>query len=249
MIQIDTAFDFTTDTSGFWDGFWERNDGLGGGGADPDSSSPTLQKYHRSLWSKELPNGKTMNLQMGSGSYYLTWEQFRFGSDSIIASLRYRKYGYMIEQVKQRVADYQKFYEDFLHKSYTIGGTIIFPKHPASMNQNRGTNRLISDRWDLTLECIRRYYVGEHSPLSDTIERDKVFFDLFLDFKGYVDFFLLQDAVSSDYTKVHIWCGNADFSCDGLPQTIDEYFKFLENELAFLEKRNSRISDYCTKCL
>ena len=25
--DIDVNFDFTTDTKGFWDGFWERNDG------------------------------------------------------------------------------------------------------------------------------------------------------------------------------------------------------------------------------
>ena len=35
--DIDVKFDFTSDTKGFWDGFWERNDGLGAGGADPDS--------------------------------------------------------------------------------------------------------------------------------------------------------------------------------------------------------------------
>jgi hypothetical protein len=26
--DIDVNFDFTTDTKGSWDGFWERNDGL-----------------------------------------------------------------------------------------------------------------------------------------------------------------------------------------------------------------------------
>lgn len=33
--DIDVNFDFTSDTKGFWEGFWERNDGLGAGGADP----------------------------------------------------------------------------------------------------------------------------------------------------------------------------------------------------------------------
>ena len=27
-------------------------------GGDPDSTSPTLGKYHQLLWSKALPNGK-----------------------------------------------------------------------------------------------------------------------------------------------------------------------------------------------
>ena len=84
----------------------------------------------------------------------------------------------------------------FLHRSYTIGGEMIFPKHTNSINQTRGTNPQICDRFDLTLECIRRYYRGEDSPLFSVLSTDKNFFDLFIDFKGFVDFFMLQDLVS-----------------------------------------------------
>lgn len=209
--MIDVNFNFTTDSPGYWDGFGERKDGLGAGGSDPDSASPTLQKYHRILWSKELPNGELMDLKAGYGANYLTWNDFRFGSDSIIVSFRYNKYRYMIDQVVKKLDNYKDFYEKYYRKSYTIGGMIIFPKHRFSMNQNKGTNPLICDRWDLTLECIRRYYNGDNSPLFDTIKSDSNFFDLFCDFKGYVDFFFLQDAVSDDYSKVNIWCGDADF--------------------------------------
>lgn len=104
---------------------------------------------------------------------------------------------------------------------------------------------MISDRWDLTLECIRRYYNGENSPLYNTLIDDKPFFDLFNDFKGYVDFFFLQDAVSKDYSKVNIWCGNSDFVENGLPKTIDEYLNFIDEELKFVEQRNLRIKAYC----
>ena len=243
--MIDVTFDFTTDSPGYWDDFWNRNEGLGAGGSDPDVVSPMLREYHRLLWSRELPNGEVMNLKSGSGSNYLVWNGFRFGSDSIIVSFRYRKYKQIIDQVAERVTDYKVYYEDFLRKSYTIGGSIIFPKHQSSMNQNRGTNPFISDRWDLSLECIRRYYNGEKSPLYETILADKVFYDLFVDFKGYVDFSFLQDCVSGDYSKVNIWCGNADFSEYGLPKTVDEYFIFIDKEMEFLEKRNQRIKDYC----
>ena len=85
------------------------------------------------------------------------------------------------------------------------------------MNQNKGTSRLISDRWDLTLECIRRYYKGKSSPLYETIEADHEFYDLFRDFRGYTDFFFLQDAVTDDYSGVKIWCGDSSFAEDGLP--------------------------------
>lgn len=30
--MIDVKFDFTSDSPGYWDRFWENNDGLGGGG-------------------------------------------------------------------------------------------------------------------------------------------------------------------------------------------------------------------------
>lgn len=242
--MIDIQFDFTSDTPGYWDGYWEGNDGLGYGKADPDNSSPTLQKYHQLLWSKELPNGEMMNLKAGKGPYYLSWKNFRFGSDAIIVSFRYKKYKYMIDQVKDKVGDYQKYYTDMLRKAYTIGGMMIFPKHPASMNQKKGTDTIISDRWDLTLECIRRYYNGEKSPLYDTILSDKAFYNLFIDFKGFVDFFFFHDAVSEDYSKVNIWSGDGKLNKSGLPETIDEYFKFIDAEFEFLNKRNNRIKKY-----
>ena len=45
--MIDITFDFTTDSFDYWKDFWENNDGLGAGNCDPDSSSPTLQEYHK----------------------------------------------------------------------------------------------------------------------------------------------------------------------------------------------------------
>ena len=243
--MIDVTFDFTTDTPGYWDGFWERKSGLGGGGADPDCVSPTLKRYHQILWSRDLPNGEKMDLKIGSKRDYLTWKNHRFASDSIIVEFRYKKNLKIIEQAKEKKKEkFKAYYEELLRKSYTIGGMIIFPKHRGSMNQDKGTNWLISDRWDLTLECIRRYYNGENSPLYKTIDRDRWFYQLFLDFKGYVDFFFLQDAVTDDYSSVHIWCGNAEFTTRGLPQTYDDYERFIKNEYEFLSKRNARIKEF-----
>ena len=244
--MIDISFDFTTDSKGYWDGFWDKGDGLGACGADPDKASPTLRTYHQKLWSKPLPNGEVMELEKGKWADYdyLIWKDMRFGSDAIVVDFRYHNYRNIIDQVFKVKKDYKQYYEDLIRKSYTIGGMIIFPKHPSSMNQNKGTNRKISDRMDLTLECIRRYYNGKESPLYKTINRDKEFYDLFVDFKGYVDFFLLQDAVADDYSSVNIWEGSGDFKEDGLPKTIEDYFKFIDKEYDFLEKRNKRIKEY-----
>lgn len=239
-MKIDVNFDFTTDTPNFWDNFWV-DEILGGFGNDPDSMSKTLQSYHQFLWSKPLPNGKTMSLMVGNSYNYLTWDNFRFGSDSILASFRYVRYRKKLEEVSKSLPDYKSFIEDFLHKSYTIGGSIIFPKDN-SINRARGCNAYIKDRWDLTLECIRKYYKNEDSPLFDTLNKNKEFFGLFVDFKGYVDFFFLQDCVSADYDSVNFWIGDGDMSKNPMPQTVDEYLLWIKNQLEFVEKRNKRIA-------
>ena len=199
-MNIDVAFDFTSDTPNYWNNFWY--DGvLDGGGADPDAVSKTLQTYHQFLWSKLLPNGEQMNLSM---------------------------------------PNYQSFIEDFIHRTYTIGGSIIFPKGN-SINRARGVNPFIKDRWDLTLECIRRYYKNDSSPLYETLVKNEEFFDLFIDFKGYVDFFYLQDCVSTDYQSVIFWIGDGDLSKNPMPKTVDEYLLWIEKQLDFVSKRNKRI--------
>lgn len=240
---IDTFFDFTSDSPHYWDSFWVNYNGLGKGGSDPDSASRTLQSYHRLLWGKQLPNGRCMELNCGSGSKYLTWEEFRFGSDSITTSFRYERYRNMLEQIKASRPDYCSFIEDFLRKVYTIGGMIIFPKRRGGINQMRGLNPYIKDRWDLTLECIRRYYQNEKSPLYNTLLKEKAFFDLFGDFRGYIEFFYLQDCVSEDYQTVDFWIGNGEFNINPLPKTVGEYFKWIENQIEFVEKRNKRIAN------
>ena len=99
--EIDIHFDFTTDTRGYWENFWDNNNGLGASKRDPDTYSKTLQKYHQFLWSKKLPNGEQMELTIGSGPHYLTWKNFRFGSDSITASFRYNRYQTMINKIRK----------------------------------------------------------------------------------------------------------------------------------------------------
>lgn len=100
---------------------------------------------------------------------YLYWKGLSFGSDGITASFRYKdkKAEQLLAVVKESVDDYSKFMGDFLSKGWSIGGEIIWPSHPNNINEMRGMNPYIKDRWDLTIECIRRYYKGEKSPLPD----------------------------------------------------------------------------------
>lgn len=167
-----------------------------------------------------------------------------FGSDSITASFRYKNYLYMFEQIKKAVPDYRKYYEDYLAVSDTIAGYVIFPKHQNSMNQCRGTRSSVCDRWDITLDCIRRFYLGEKSQLSDVLETDREFYELFIDFKGYVDFFFLNDAVSADYSSVDQWAHFPAAGESALPQTCEEYLQYIEKELQFIRKRRERIRKF-----
>ncbi len=225
--DIDIWFDVQTDSNG----------------KDPDSASKTLKAYHQLLWSKTLPNGKMMQLEIDKGC--LRWNDMWFGCDSITASFLHYRFP-MKKYVEEHIPNFAQFKENYWHKTYTIGGSIIFPMHRWSMNQARGCSVKVCDRWDLTLECIRRFYMGESTPLDTALNKDRNFFELFIDFKGYVDFFLLQDCVDKDY-NVKFNLDTQRFINMPMPKTIDEYFKWIDSQLNFVEKRNKRIKDYCNK--
>lgn len=215
-------------------------------GKDPDYASTTLKAYHKLLWSKPLPNGQIMELTNKDCSY-LRWNDMYFGSDTVIVSFmhaRYKLRNYIIDSIP----NFWDYREDYQKKSYTIAGTIIFPKHWRSMNQERGCCRRICDRWDLTLECIRRFYAGEPTPLDKVMERDKAFYDLFVDFKGYVDFFFLQDCVDENY-NVKYWLDTPLWVSDPMPESVESYKFWIDKELDFVAKRGKRIEEFCKKSI
>ena len=223
--DIDIHFDVRTDSNG----------------KDPDSASATLKTYHQLLWSKPLPNGQKMCLTQGKG-YYLKWNDMYFGSDSLIVSFWHARYKHR-DLIVNSIPNIKDYREDYLKKASTIAGYVIFPQIRWSMNQARGCSRKISDRWDLTLECIRRYYSGEPSPLDTAIHKSKAFFDLFTDFKGYVDFFLFQDCVDENY-NVKFWLDTPLFVSDPMPESVESYKAWIQAELDFVAKRGHRIENY-----
>lgn len=227
LTDIDVQFDFQTDS----------------GSKDPDAASKTLKAYHQLLWSKPLPCGESMQLHVEKGC--LKWKDMWFGCDSITASFIHHRFP-LKEYIERTIPNFEEFKKDYWHKTYTIGGSIIFPMLRGSVNQMRGCNSRICDRWDLTLECIRRYYAGEFSPLSKALERSSVFFDLFVSFKGYVDFFFLQDCVDSNY-NVKLWLDTPLFVPMAMPHDINEYYCWIDSQIDFVTKRGSRIAAYCMR--
>ena len=93
---------------------------------------------------------------------------------------------------------------------------------------------------DLTLECIRRYYVQQDSPLAPVLSRYADFFRLFGDFRGYVSFFLLEDLVTDD-GGVRFFMPFDDFRSAAVPKDVGTYAEYRRRSIEFIEARNDRV--------
>jgi len=113
-----------------------------------------------------------------------------------------------------------------------------------TINGSRGINHKIKDRFDLTLECIRRHYSDEDNPLSDTLQRYNDFFSLFQDFQGYIDFFLLQDLVKDDYLSIKFCLPFVGFENPALPDNVQDYRVYKKSMTDFVLARNQRILNF-----
>lgn len=229
---IDITFDFRADA----------------GGKDPDKYSPTLRRYHKLLWSKPLPSGQLFLLDDTTPRVYLHHRsglgEFFLSSDSVIPTFtRWNSLRSITGQFPE--ADN----EAFRTIGHTIGGMMVFPGNridgKMTINGARGFNRTVADRMDLTLECIRRHYLGESNPLGDTLRRYSAFFALFGDFRGYADFFLLQDLVTDDYAAIKFFMPFDDFKTSSVPTNIDTYKEYRRLTFEFIKARNRRIASFC----
>lgn len=227
---IDTTFNVYTDANG----------------GDPDSTSPTLRSYHKILWSKPLPNGLNFELSDKKFGAYLYHKsilgEFYLGSDAITHSYKNQKRKqWIFKEIPE-----EKLNEIF-NAGSTIGSYIIFPnkkidgKH--TINQARGIHPFIDDRFDLTLECIRLFYLNQKSPLYETFLRYKDFFNLFESFKGYIDFFLLNDLVDES-ENIKFYLPFDHFKTRPAFANIDEYLVYRKGVMSFINARNKRIDNY-----
>lgn len=228
-VLIDTTFDVRTDA----------------GGKDPDTYSPTLCRYHHLLWSKPLPSGVIFDLVPSSPPYRFRHSSavgdFTLSSDAFIPA--YTRYGVPKSVIERLPAAEHTHFNTI---GYTIGGLILWPKNRIdgkwTINQARGCLRVaIGDRMDLTLECIRRHYRGETSPLGAVLGRYADFFAAFENFRGYVDFWLLQDMVTDDYSAVRFFTPFDDFVTPAIPRDLDTYVGYRRCSIEFIEARNARI--------
>jgi len=227
--MIDTSFNFYSDANG----------------GDPDSTSPTLKKYHKLLWNKALPNGTQFKLtDKKSGAYlYHNSEQgeFNLGSDAITHSYKNQtRKQWLVRQIPNEV-------DELFDTGSTIGAYTLFPRNKIdnkfTINQARGINSLIDDRFDLTLECIRLFYLGQASPLYETFFRYKNFFDLFDSFNGYVQFFLLDDLID-EKQNIKFYLPFDNFTTKPSFANVEDYMTYKKQVMNFIRLRNERITEY-----
>ena len=170
-MHIDTSFSMYTDAN-------KR---------DPDLYSLTLRRYHQKLWSKPLPCGVEFTLAH-KGRYLCHTSElgtFFLGSEAITHSYsKHERKRWLTSQIPDEVAD-------FFARNATIGSYTLFPnkqinrKH--SINQARGVNRFIDDRFDLTLGMHPTPLRWWSKPIIGVLNRYGDFFALFESFEGYTD--------------------------------------------------------------
>lgn len=233
---------------------------------DPDAFSEILYDFYAELWKYQKEKLKLNVPEVENkwkGSY---WEligvnnnQFRLGTDSIM-SIYWHRFD-MREFIKKLIKEnFRNFIKEYLLKSNKIGGYIVFPRHIQSINQQRGTCSKVNDRFDLTLECIRRYYVEKENdnPLFSVLNKDEKFFNMFGEdkegFEKYTEFFCLNESYDDkqnwvnekgqvlnlfDNQPLDDWNFNRD---NPLPDK-NNWWIFYHNIMSRLDARNQQIKE------
>jgi hypothetical protein len=177
----------------------------------------------------EITRGVYLHHRSGLGEFFLS-------SDSVMQTFtRWPALKPITEQFPESEN------EAFRTIAYTIGAMVVFPgnqiERKPTINVARGFNRSIADRFDLTLECIRRHYLNQGSPLAATLLRYADFFALFGDFRGYVRFFLLEDLVTDD-GSVKFFMPFDDFRPPSVPKDVGTFEEYRRRSIEFIRARN-----------
>ncbi|WP_299932147.1 hypothetical protein [uncultured Nocardioides sp.] len=232
-----------------------------GRGGDPDWYSADLRESHRVLWSKLLPSGQPLELETDRSGYLKIVSlpgRHTLGSDNFATT-----HANALSTLSRGLDD---FAEGHLCAFCTIGGYIIFPNGLAqqsstrvnqdarrwTVNQARGMDRRIADRFDLTLVAISMFYAGTVdralNPIGDVLEAYRWWFDLFGEgtdgFRNYADFFFLTPLLDVDGSVRPFGTLPLAFK-DALPASdMATYRTYVTDQLAFVRARNELIDQW-----
>ena len=237
------------------------------GKKDPDAHSARMRTYHQGLWSgRRLPgqSGRQLSLtpldtglvDSSLAPFFGLEEGLYLKSDRTLPTWSAWNNTAQLREDPALNRRIQAAYPVFDN----MGGTVLWPGRKIaggqSLNQARGFSQKwrIADRLDLTVECIRLAYNGrcgsDVNPLGPALTRYWPFFELFGDFQGYIDFWLLNDLLVEGKEQVRFFLEGTnpyDFTSDRpFPTTVAEYGRYLDNAQDFVLKRNERMSQWWT---
>ena len=250
---------YADDVKDYWNTFDKRVDLTD---YDPDTKSLKLMHHLYELYKEDKGNGCFLQglIESNENDLYIETVDIHLGCDSIANLLNID--ALLIDNNSRRT---------YCTLANTLGAKIIFPKNgKGCFSINNARNCKVVDRFDYTLECIRRYYNGEESRLNDVflLEKNKKFFNLFRNkdndsgkdaFKNYVNFFFLNDLVSDDFEKVKFFINtdedtenrqkliNFENSISKYPYKIEDWRELYKETMLFVIKRNLRIYNCINK--
>lgn len=228
---------------------------------DPDSYSERLRGWHQRLWTKPLPTGTVFDLQPSGRGLRDGCSGILLKSDSAIPAWEnWTDVQHLLTDTETLLDEAGRgSIHDLGWRLYDMGGMILFPGEQVdrqwTINQAKGCTKAIADRLDLTLECIRLHYAGVHDPIGNPLGsvflRYADFFELFVSFEQFVEFWLLQDLVSTGESGTRVkfmlgrnGSGEYDFAEEsGLPTCAEEYASYLIAADEFVAARNQRMAD------
>lgn len=222
---------------------------------DPDSKCYSLyEDLTKKLFYKSFPNGyvikKTEFKERMGKNENKYWELvmtvesiqgekkiFGLGADYIGASVNWALQS-NIPQIDIK---------EFLKISRILGGHIFFPrwqisnnkKQILSLNVARGAEFIrknkrrpgFYDRFDMFLFDLKNWYDGNLSQLQEEFDSNEVWLKLFIDFRGFINYFLLNDFVNNDFEVIDL-TNNGNFIEQFesyIPKNSENYSLYFEN--------------------
>lgn len=165
---------------------------------DIDKNSINLYRYYELFLSKEFPNGKKYLFEMRryKGSMEIYWEEKNIElTCDYIGPIKDDYYAFKNSNGKELGR--------LLLNTRTFAGTMIWPRKYRTIRQsvNQYKGRMYKDRLDFVLVELERYYKNWNPydcfflTLGQIFNDYKEWYELFVDFNGFISFFNLQSFV------------------------------------------------------
>lgn len=221
---------------------FDRNQNLKAGlseAQDPADFSAKLAQYQILLYTKPLPSGGFLKLR--ANKFNQVEAELPSGESILLTSMPLIHQACFEADNHELLSKLPQSQVDIMLRTLvTSGNYMLIPAQPLNgyrLDDFRKNPR-IGNRIDLYLECVRRQYAGEPSPLDDILNPFKPWFELFLSFKQFVEFFYLGNLYDPKLKKIHFFkTFDPDFPINLDPETGSSSMLVLSHSVIFAGSR------------